>query len=357
MNSDLRFADPWWLLAIPLVVGLVWFSCRRRRRGAVLYSDVALLKRLPRTLRQRLRPLLPWLRALALVLLVVALARPQYGLEQFRLRTEGIAIQACIDRSGSMQAVDFAIDGRQVNRLEAVKSVLRDFVVGAGRLRGRPDDLIGLIAFGGYAETKSPLTLDHGMLLQVLQEIEIPQEIVDSRGRVINRRLLEQEMATAIGDALALACDRLQDARAKSKVIILLSDGENTAGVVSPEQAADLARRLGIRVYTIGVGSSGLAPFPGTDAFGRRIRVARQVRLDEPTLRMLAETTGGRYYNAQNTESLEQVYAEIDQLEKSVTEGKQYTQYGELCGRFLAVAVALVLIESVLRATWLRILP
>src|SRR5690606_12672744 len=187
---------------------------------------------------------------------------------EFRIRTEGIAIEMCIDRSGSMQAVDFQIHGRSVNRLEAVKHVFRDFVGGDGELPGRPDDLIGLIAFGGFAEALCPQTLDHGALLQILDGVDFPKPIRDREGRVINEQLLEEELQTALGDAVALAVDRLKDVPAKSRVIILLSDGENTAGIIEPADAAKAAREFGIRIYSIGVGSTGMAPFPGRDLFG-----------------------------------------------------------------------------------------
>jgi Ca-activated chloride channel family protein len=356
MNA-FRFQDPLWLLLLVPVVLVGWLAIRRDRHTAVLYSSVQLLQALPVTLMQRVKRLLPWVRLSGLVLLVLALARPQHGLREFRVSTEGIAIQMCLDRSGSMQALDFEIDGQPVNRLEAVKQVFRDFVGGGGRLPGRPADLIGLIAFGGFAEAKSPLTLDHGALLEVLKSIEIPRPIRDARNRVINARFLEEEMATAIGDAVAVAVDRLKDAQAKSKVVILLSDGENTAGVVSPEEAAEVAETFGIKIYTIGVGKTGTAPFPVEDAFGRIMLRSQPVRLDETTLKMLAETTGGQYFNARDTQALQAVYAEIDQLEKTKTEGRLYTEYRELYLWFLLPGLGLIVLESVLSATRFRSLP
>ena len=161
-----RFHDPWWLLLlIPLAVA-AYASFRRKARAAVLFSDVGVLKTLPRTAAQRIKPLLPWLFYGGAVLLVVALARPQQGRDDFRVKTEGIAIQMCLDRSGSMRAMDFVVDGERVNRLDVVKQVFEDFVAGTGDLPGRPDDLIGLIAFGGYADAKCPLTLDHDALVE-----------------------------------------------------------------------------------------------------------------------------------------------------------------------------------------------
>jgi len=352
-----RFQDPVWLLLLAPLLLLGVLAIRRQGRQAILYSDVGVLETLPVTMALRMKRLLPWARLLGMALLIVALARPQHGREEFRVRAEGVAIQMCIDRSGSMQAEDFQVDDRRVNRLEAVKHVFRDFVAGKGTLPGRPDDLIGLVSFGGFAEAKCPLTLDHGALLEVLKTVEIPQPIRDSRDRIINQRLLQEERATAIGDALALGVDRLREVKAKSKVIILLSDGESNAGVVDPAEAAEAAKTMGIKVYTIGVGTTGRAPIPALDPFGREVLVSQMVRLDEETLKMLAETTGGRYFNAQNTRALEEVYGEIDRLEKTVSEGRLYTEYNELYQYMMFPGLALVLLEIALVCTRFRSLP
>ena len=357
MIEGFRFQDPLWLLLLVPLVALGLWAVRRQRRVAVLYSDTSILASLPKTVALRVKRLLPWVRLLGLALVGAALARPQRGREEFRIQTEGIAIQMCIDRSGSMQAMDFRIDGRQVNRLDAVKSVFRDFVAGTGGLPGRPDDLIGLVAFGGFADGKCPLTLDHGALLEVLGSVEIPQPIVDQRGRVINERLLEEEQATAIGDAVVLAVDRLKDAKAKSKVIILLSDGRQNAGVVDPAEAAQAAEAFGIKVYAIGIGGTGRAPFPAKDAFGGNILVPQLVELDERTLKMLADETGGRYFNARDTDALENVYAEIDRLEKSLSEGRLYTEYRELYQYAMFPGLGLILLEILAAATRFRSLP
>lgn len=355
-----RFQDPWWLLVAIPVAAIGW-TALRRRRVAVLYSDVSLLKQLPTTLALRVKRLLPWMRMLGLVLVAVALARPQQGLEEFRLQTEGVAIQMCIDRSGSMQAVDFRLGGREVDRLTAVKQVFHDFVAGKGQLSGRPNDQIGLIEFGGYADSKCPLTLDHGALLQVLDTVKIPEPIPvpirDSTGNELNQQLYQEDMSTALGDAVVLAVDRLKDIKAKSKVIILLSDGKQTAGVIEPAEAAKTAKTYGIKVYTIGVGSTGMAMLPSFDLFGHRRLEPQQVELDEAALQMLADSTGGRYFHAQDTETLEQVYAEIDRLEKSRSEGRLYTEYRELYLYALFPGLGLILLESILAATRFRSLP
>ena len=355
--SGLRFQDPFWLLLlIPLALVGLW-AIRRQRRVAVLYSDVSLLGTRPRTLALRVKRGLPWVRLAGLALVIAALARPQQGREEFRIRAEGIAIQMCIDRSGSMQAMDFEIDGQRANRLEVVKRVFRGFVAGKGAQHGRPDDLIGLVSFGGYAESKCPLTLDHGALLQVLETIEIAKPILDAKHRIINRKLLEEEIKTAIGDAVSLAVDRLKDAKAKSRIIILLSDGEQTAGAVEPVEAAEAAKALGIKVYTIGVGTTGVVEMAEDDGFGGQILRPVHVRLDEDTLKAMAETTGARYFNAQDTETLEKVYAEIDQLEKSESEGRLYTEYREMYQYAMFPGLGLILLEILLISTRFRSLP
>ena len=355
--SGFRFHDPLWLAAlIPVVLALFW-SARMRRRRYLLFSSLEGLKSLPVTLAQRLKRLLPWLRLLGLALIVLALARPQEGREEFRVRTEGIAIQLVIDRSGSMAALDFQEDGERVNRLTAVKSVIRRFVEGAGDLEGRPDDQLGLVVFGGYAESRCPLTLDHGALLKVLERVQIPGEGLNAKQRNLAEHYLAEEAATAIGDALALGGRRLQEAPQKSRVLILLSDGVSNAGVLTPMQAAELARTERVKVYTIGIGSSGMAPFAMEDTFGRVFLRPQAVTLDETTLRQIAEVTGGRYFNARDVETLRQVYEQIDQLEKTETEGVVYTDYRELFEWALLPAMAFLLLELLLSATRFLTLP
>lgn len=356
MNT-FRFEDAAaFLLLVPLLGGL-WYTRRRARRAAILYSSSRLLQGLPRTAAQRLHRTLPWLRGAAMVALVVAAARPQAGLREFRIRSEGVAIVMCLDRSGSMEALDFFLDGERVNRLQVVKKVFRDFVAGTDALDGRPNDLISLVVFGGFAEAKAPLTFDHEVLLEILETIEIPQPQFDAAGRLLNEATLQEERATAIGDAVALSVDRLKGSQAKSKLIILLSDGENTAGVVEPLAAANAARAFGIKIYSIGIGTTGHVPFPTMDPFGRQAFMNQRVRLDETTLRQLAETTGGRYFNAQDTRALQKVYEAIDRLEKSASEGTVYSEYRELYGWFLAPGVLALVLEMFLRHTRLRSLP
>ncbi|MEO1998482.1 MAG: VWA domain-containing protein, partial [Planctomycetaceae bacterium] len=224
--NGFRFQDPVWVLLLIPLIFCGWLAMRRQRRAVVLYSSVEILKQLPKTLALRVKRLLPWLKVLGLCLIVVALARPQHGREEFRIRTEGISIEMCVDRSGSMLAQDFVLDEKRVNRLEAVKHVFQQFVAGDGEFEGRADDLIGVVGFGGFADAVCPQTLDHGALLEVLKTLKVAEPVRDASGRVINAEMLGEEQATAIGDAVALAVDRLKDVEAKSKVIILLSDGE-----------------------------------------------------------------------------------------------------------------------------------
>jgi len=352
----LRLADPLWLLALVAIAAAIVYA-RRRGRGTLLYSSATLLSGAPVTAAQRAARLLPAARFGALGLVAVALARPQHGIEEYRVRTEGIAIVMAIDRSGSMRALDFEIGGERVNRLEVVKKVFSGFVEGEGKLGGRPDDTIGLVSFGGFAEDRCPLTLDHGALIQTLEGVKIPERLVDSRGRGVDDALYEESMETAIGDAIALAAARLKDSPAKSKVIVLLSDGKQTAGILDPVEAAKAAKELGIRIHTIGVGSDGPVPYPVEDRFGNvQLKVVR-MEMDEQALKDVASATGGRYWNAQDTEALAQVYADIDRLEKTAVEGAIYTDYQELYRWLVLPAIGLQLLEAGLAATRLRTLP
>lgn len=352
----LRFHDPLWLVLLVPLAALGWWSARRRS-AAVVYSSVELLKALPTTTAQRLRRWLPLLGGFGLALLIVALARPQQGKEEFRVRADGIAIEMCIDRSGSMSAQDFELEGTPASRLEVVKKTFRQFVDGGAGLRGRPDDLIGLVDFGGYVEVKCPLTLDHGALNQLLDTVKITEPTVDAAGRIINPKLLEEDQSTAIGDALATAVDRLKPIKAKSKIIILLSDGVSNSGVLPAEEAAEIAKTFGIKVYTIGIGSANPTAVPMKGLFGQTMMMPVKVEFDERALKRIADMTGGQYFNAQDTESLKDVYAAIDQLEKTTSEGRIYTDYRDLYEYALLPGLTLLLLQVVLTSTRFRTLP
>lgn len=353
----IRFESPWALVLILLIPLVQWLGARRGKRSAVRFSFIGAALQAGQSWRQLLASLPGLLRWLALVLVVVALARPQMGREQVRDVSKGVAIMMVVDRSSSM-AQELTFRGTMQNRLDVVKGVFAEFVKGNQRtLKGRPHDLVGMVAFARYADTVCPLTLGHGALDHFLSTV-----------RLVNRR---SEDGTAIGDAVALAAARLRTAEEtlarqtgesadayhiKSKIIVLLTDGENNCGERTPEEAAALAAQWGIRVYAIGVAGGeaytvvsrllGAVKMPG---FGPRV--------DTGTLRLLAEKTGGRFFEADDARSLESVYAEIDRLERSEIESLRYVDYREIYAPFVAAALALAVLEVLLRCTVFRRLP
>ncbi|MGB1926688.1 MAG: VWA domain-containing protein, partial [Rubripirellula sp.] len=311
------------------------------------YSSVFADVELPQTYRQRFRWIPDALLILAFVLMVVSLARPRVGREQTVVQTNGIAIELVVDRSSSMMALDFQIDGNNVDRLEALKNVASKFLLGnqddakEGLLDGRMSDLVGLVVFAGYADAVTPLTLDHSYLVSQLNQV-----------RIVNER---SEDGTAIGDAMSLAVEKLStlDQRSeqqeiKSRIMILLTDGENTAGDVDPVQAAELAAAMGIKIYTIGVGTNGRAPFPVRRTADGQVLVQYQmVNIDEETLRKIAEETGGQYFRATDSDSLTEIYQVIDQLEKTEIEAESFVDYKELSlqsHRYLGYSIPAILL-------------
>lgn len=326
--------DPWILLLLALVP-LLMRARRRQLPPALRYPVLDALRAVGAGRRVRWRWILPALRAVGLVLLVVALARPQLGKAATQIYTEGIDIMLAVDISGSMLAEDFQVDGQRGSRVDAVKSVVRKF------LEHRPGDRVGLVLFAARPYTQSPLTLDHGFLMQNLDRAHVG--------------LIED--GTAVGSGLATAVRRLEASDTKSKIVILLTDGQNNAGKIPPMTAAETAKTLGYRVYTIGAGTRGSAPFPQVDAFGRRVYVSMPVDIDEDTLRHIADLTGGKYFRATDTPSLEKIYDEINQLERSPQEGLQYLEYYELYAWLALPALLLLAGEAILAQTWLRVLP
>ncbi len=323
--------NPWLLcglLFLP-VIWWAWFS--PKRRAAISFSGVARLASSGRSWSLRARYVIPALRTVAVALLVLAIARPQEADEETRVSTEGIAIQLVVDRSGSMKQPDLAdAQGQQLRRIDAVKDVVQAFVQGDDdALQGRPDDLIGLIAFGTFADTECPLTRDHGHLLRALEKIEPYQS--------------EEEGLTAIGDALLLAVERIRNIgrrfakqasfQIKNRIIILLTDGDQTAGKFTPEEAAEVAAALGVKVYTIGAAPDYEAPRGGS-IFGSFFPSRTPTRIDEEGLKKVADMTGGKYFRARDADSLRRIYAEIDQLERSVIDETRLYHYEELAYRW-----------------------
>ncbi len=316
----MRFADPLFLLALlPLALVFAWDLRRRHRRARLAFPDRRFFPR--RGWRARAAGTVPVFFAVSGLLLVAALARPQTGAARHEVKSEGIDIVLALDVSGSMRAEDF----KPHNRLYVAKQVARDFV------NGRSGDRIGLVVFAGGAYTQCPLTLDYGILDNLLDQVGF--------GRIPD--------GTAIGMALATSVNRLRQAAGKSKVVILLTDGQNNAGEVDPITAAEAAQALGVKVYTIGAGRDGPARIPVDDpVFGQRY-VTIDAKVDEATLGKIADLTGGRYFRATSAEALSEIYKEIDQLEKSKAETVEYVQYDER-GPLLALLAALALAGGLL---------
>ncbi len=337
----MEFRDPLLLLLV-VVAPLVW-RWASRASGRVRYSDLRAVNAAPQSLRVRAAGLPAILLALAAACLAVAMARPRTGDATTVVKREGIAIVMSVDRSGSMSAVDFQAEDEAITRLEAVKNVFKAFVAGGSVGAGRANDMVGLVAFGTYADGLCPLTLDHTNLLAIVDQLEVATE--------------RSEQSTAVGEGLGLAIERLTGTEARSKVVILLTDGVNNAGEIDPLTAAELAADSGIRVYTIGVGQSGFAPIPVAGPDGRTRLRRVYVEMDEAMLRKIAERTGGRFFRAEDTETLEQVYAEIDRLEKSEITEIRYLNYREHYPFFVLAAFSLVGASLLLGATVLRRLP
>ena len=319
----------WLLLLLPalLIIYIVW---RRRQHASLRVPSLLFLRDMRGGLRVYLRHSLFVLRLLALGLIIVALARPQSSSSWSEDRVEGIDIMLTMDISTSMLAMDF-----QPNRVEAAKEVAMRFIA------NRPNDNIGLVVFAGESFTACPLTQDHATLINRLREMT-PGMIEDQ---------------TAIGSGLATAISRLKDSKTKSKVIILLTDGANNTGNISPKMAADLAKTFGISIYTIGVGSgAGEAPYPIQTALGVVVR-NMPVDLDEPTMRQIADVSGGAYFRATDNESLSAIYQKIDHLEKTKLSTRNYHTTYEEFFVFVLAATLLLLLEFILRSTVLRTNP
>lgn len=350
----MRFESPWALLLLLVLPALEWWRRYRAGRGAsIRFSWTGAATQAGESLRQRLARIFPYWRFVALAFLIVALARPQQGLEQVREANQGIAIEMVLDRSGSMREA-MTFQGQRMNRLEVVKRVFQSFVLGGtGGLKGRPSDLVGMVAFARYAETICPLTLAHEALPQFLETVRLAQT--------------REEDGTAIGDAVALAAARLHTAeevlakqapdrtdrfQIKSKVMILLTDGLQNAGKRQPAEAARMAKDWGIKIYTIAVGGS--EGDGGNSIFGRLFQMQG---MDTGPLKEMAEITGGRFFEANDAGSLASIYTDIDRLERSEIQATRYMDYRELFLPFALTGLLLLLAEAALNCTVFRRIP
>lgn len=337
MNGDFAFASPEWLWGLILPALILWWGSRRGHPPAWRLPGVgeaALPSVLPKTGLGG-PAFLPAFLALGVALLLVALARPRLGRGSAELESSGIDIFLTMDVSGSMQAMDFTLNGQPANRLEAVKDVVSKFV------EARGNDRIGIVAFAGRPYLWSPPTQDRAWQQKRISSLQI--------GRV--------EDGTAIGSALISTLDHLKNSTAKSRIIILLTDGVNNKGAANPETAAEAAKALGIKIYTIGAGTRGEAPMPVPDPFGGVQYRAVKVDVDEPMLQKIASLTGGQMFRATDTASLAAIYDSINELEKTTRKLKQYQEYQELYLYFLLPGLGLILISRLLGLTVWRRLP
>lgn len=320
------------LLALPL---LAFWKGRWGTPNAVRIPSTLDAESIGARSRSKVGGFLAFFGLLGLALLILALARPRLGKGSSEIEASGIDIILTLDVSGSMEALDFELAGKPVNRLEAVKDVVRKFV---GQ---RPNDKIGMVAFAGRPYLVGPMTMDHEWLAKRLGDVKIGQV----------------EDGTAIGSAIASSVGHLEDSQAKSRIIIALTDGVNNAGAVNPLTAAEAAKALGIKIYTIGTGTMGEAPFPVRDQFGRTHLQRVKVEIDEKVLEEVSTATGGQYFRATDTSSLEKIYDSINQLETTTRKLKKYQQYDELFLYFLVPGLAILLAEQVLTQTRWRRLP
>lgn len=333
--AGITISHPWVLLLLLLVPLLAFLKGKFGGTAGVTFSSTDALRRLGHRRRSRSGAFLAALSYFALASFLIALSRPQLGREITRVQASGVDIMLVLDVSRSMLAEDFSIGASRANRLEVTKKVTEQFI------RKRPNDRIGIIAFAGRPYLVSPLTLDHDWLIQNLDRIQI--------GLV--------EDGTAIGSAIASAANRLKDKDAKTKLIVLLTDGDNNAGKVMPLTAAEAAKALGIRIYTIGAGTVGEAPFPFTDPFGRTVYRNVPVDFKEDTIRDIAKIANGIAFRATDTKSLEKIFTEIDKLEKSKVEVEKIAQYRDLFPWFVGAGIAFLGLEILLSQTLWRRLP
>jgi len=331
----INFKSPLYLLLLLIIPLAVYFHKRINPQAGLRFSNTALLDGLKRTFRQRLAENLIFLRAFALFFLIMALGRPQTPVLDSIVRSKGVDIILALDISTSMLAEDFVIDDKRYSRVDMVKMVTKKFI------KMRKNDRMGLVAFAARTYTVCPLTLDYDWLFKNLERIRV--------GLV--------EDGTAIGSAIASSLNRLRNSQAKSKVIILLTDGINNTGRITPVAAAKIARLRKVRVYTIGVGTEGLVPYPGEDILGKKVYYPLQIDLDEEVLKNIASITKARYYRVRNVDALNEVFSEINKLERSPIQETAYREYTELSVYFMGIGIFLLLAEIVLSNTVLRKIP
>lgn len=334
MSVSYQFAYPWFLLLLLLLPVLAWWKGKHGPAVALRLPSIDDAVKVGARSRASAGRFLTTLGLLAFSLLVIALARPRKVKGTSDLQTNGIDIILTIDVSGSMEALDFKLHGKQANRLEVVKDVVAKFVV------QRPDDRIGMVAFAGRPYLAAPLTHDQAWIATRLQDVQIGQV----------------EDGTAIGSAIVSSVDHLRDSDAKSKVIILLTDGVNTSGSINPLTATEAAKALGVKIYTIGAGTNGEAPYPVRSMFGTQMQMIK-VEIDEKTLGEIASMTGGKYFRATDADSLGDIYATINQLETTPRQEKKYEDYDEWFAIALWPGLGLLLLEWILRHTRFRRLP
>ena len=319
-----RFASPWFLLLLIPLIGLGIF----KMKGQMVSRDSSVglgvpslkgLSSLPKTPFLMLRPFIPWIKILAIALMVVALARPQSGRQKTEITTRGVNIVLALDLSESMRALDFKLDGEMVDRLQAVKSVVGDFIL------NRDGDRMGMVVFGSHAFTQLPLTRDYNTITFMLDHL----------------RIGAAGPKTAIGDALGISLKRLEDIPSDSNIIILLTDGESNAGALDWEEAADIAAHRGVKIYTVGVGSNGEAPFLTNGLFGQHYAY-RRVSMDENALKTIAQKTGGIFFKAEDTQGLMSIYERIDALEKTEVTQEKWVEYKENYPLFLVLGLILM---------------
>ena len=344
MNSALTFAQPWWLLLLLAIPLLAYLRGRSGPAAALTFSSTAALRALGKSSAARARKFLRAMLLVSLALLALAMARPQLGKSLTQVEASGIDIMVVLDVSGSMLTKDFTIGGQSATRIDAIRQVTQNFI------EGRPNDRIGIIAFAGRPYVVSPMTLDHDWLLKNLERVKI--------GLV--------EDGTAIGSGIAAGANRLNDKRSKSRVIVLLTDGENNTGKIPPNTAAEAVKALKIRFYAIGAGINGIAPTPVfnpqngkplTDMMGNIMYQNQRVHFNEAGLKEVAKIADGQFYRATDTKSLEQIFADIDKLEKTTVAVKKYQQYRDLFPACIMAGLGLLFGQLLLSQTIWKKLP